>query len=286
MVLTVNPTQPTCHNSTNGSITAQIVGGTSPYRYLYRKRNSSTSTWSSWITSYPTNNQSYTISNFAGGNEYEVYVIDACNNFTRAISGVISAPTEIVVTLSSVSIKGVCKVTATATGGSPFFTYQKYNFFWQTSPNVNVYPVYGMGSSTISVPAGTSVTVTVVDSRQCYKQKNIGACPVFMPLNEDNEVSEGTIESITEDNINYNENFIIYPNPTNEKINIDFSYDEKLTGKICLYNSMGELVRVIKDGAIEKEIHNIDISEFAAGVYYVAIRTDKWAKTERLVIQK
>ncbi|MEI7595263.1 MAG: T9SS type A sorting domain-containing protein [Bacteroidota bacterium] len=214
-------------------------------------------------------------------------VTDACGTIVESSIGTITAPAPIVVALTSASIKGVCKVTAIATGGTPFPSNQQYNFSWQTSPNFYVTPVNSGGSSTISVPAGTSVTVTVVDSKQCVKQNNTTSCPNPKMLNNDNaDSSENDQEHLPNGNISNNENVIIYPNPTNEKINIDFSYSEKLVGNISLYNSIGKIVRVIKDGVIEKEIHNIDISEFANGVYYIAIRTDKWTKTERLVIQK
>jgi hypothetical protein len=81
-----------------------------------------------------------------------------------------------------------------------------------------------------------------------------------------NEVAEGRI-SQKEDHIK------IYPNPTQDKLNITTNGDDFLLGKsIVIMNYLGKRV-------LETTIHElheiVDISRFSNGVYVVLIKDDK-----------
>ncbi len=70
----------------------------------------------------------------------------------------------------------------------------------------------------------------------------------------------------------------IYPNPTTEKLNINFS---KPIGKHHnkLYNSMGQLV-------MESEYDTMNICDFPDGVYLLTVETPKALFSKKIIIQK
>lgn len=64
--------------------------------------------------------------------------------------------------------------------------------------------------------------------------------------------------------------FIVYPNPTQEYINIDVDYSENFEVKIV--NQLGQLIKVV---TISEATTKIDIKDFAKGVYFLT--SDKTA---------
>jgi len=99
---------PTCYGLNNGSITANVSGGTSPYSYQWNGASSTSET----VTSL-------------GGGIYEVIVADA-NGCTGTASVTFSVPDELNVTINGVQpdcYTGGGQLTANATGGTPSYLY-------------------------------------------------------------------------------------------------------------------------------------------------------------------
>ncbi|MBX7182517.1 MAG: gliding motility-associated C-terminal domain-containing protein [Bacteroidia bacterium] len=141
---TVSVTNPTCGGTTNcnGSLTANIVGGTAPFTV-------------SWNT-VPVQT-GLTINGLCAGT-YTATITDA-NGCTATATGTITQPSLLNVTFTNItnlSCAGVCNGTATAvvTGGTPGYIYQ-----WSTNP-VQV-------GATANNLCATSYTVTVRDANNC-----------------------------------------------------------------------------------------------------------------------
>jgi len=131
----VNP--PSCHDSCNGQINVNVVGGTPPYSYL----------WSNNATTA-------SVSNLCAGN-YSVTVTDSSlcksvKNFTLV------NPTPLVLNpaITHVPCSGICigKINANASGSNP-----PYNYLWSNSQTSN--PASNLCAGLYSV--------TVTDSRNC-----------------------------------------------------------------------------------------------------------------------
>jgi hypothetical protein len=58
--------------------------------------------------------------------------------------------------------------------------------------------------------------------------------------------------------------------------------------KLAVYNSQGQMVRIIFDGLIPAEIYylEMDISDLPGGIYFITISTNSCSKTRKLIITK
>lgn len=85
------------------------------------------------------------------------------------------------------------------------------------------------------------------------------------------------VEIVDDDNVieEYENKFNIYPNPVNDILVIDT--DEEIE-EINIYNIVG--ISVFKVNNIE---HDINVSDFAEGVYFISIKTDKGEVVKRFI---
>ncbi len=76
----------------------------------------------------------------------------------------------------------------------------------------------------------------------------------------------------------------IFPNPTDQKITLEFESKGELI-KISMFDTLGHEVKVITNQFRSSGLHTlqIDISEFPLGPYFVRIQTKKAQKTVRIV---
>lgn len=80
------------------------------------------------------------------------------------------------------------------------------------------------------------------------------------------------------ENINYEKNFLAYPNPANDKLNIDI--EEKATLEIV--NVQGQIV---DRKSLTENLHIIDISNLVSGVYTLRIKTSNGIAVRKLIKQ-
>lgn len=73
----------------------------------------------------------------------------------------------------------------------------------------------------------------------------------------------------------------IFPNPANDVLNIAVPDSESLTGKITIYNAVGQQVYTTQ--VAEMNLHTIDVSNFAQGAYFVKIENQGKAKTLQFI---
>lgn len=85
------------------------------------------------------------------------------------------------------------------------------------------------------------------------------------------------VEIVDDDNVieEYENKFNIYPNPVNDILVIDT--DEEIE-EINIYNIVG--ISVFKVNNIK---HDINVSDFAEGVYFISIKTDKGEVVKRFI---
>jgi hypothetical protein len=79
---------------------------------------------------------------------------------------------------------------------------------------------------------------------------------------------------------------LVYPNPTDGMLNIEFSTDITLDFSLSLINVIGQLVIIDKQELFNGEyIKQIDVSNYANGVYFIELKTDSGVINKKLILQ-
>ena len=97
-------------------------------------------------------------------------------------------------------------------------------------------------------------------------------------------ISQSLLTSIEEDNFDKID-FSVYPNPANDKIHFrtNSASNERIT--VSLVNQIGKVI--LENASIDVdgiEDYVIDVSNLAAGLYFVKVKTDKHILTRRIVV--
>jgi hypothetical protein len=85
------------------------------------------------------------------------------------------------------------------------------------------------------------------------------------------------------------ENMKVYPNPTTNKITIDFNLSKSQEGSISISNIAGQQIKVLNSKTtFEKGFNSykFDLSGISPGVYLVSIVTKEGFKTERIIVSE
>jgi hypothetical protein len=81
-------------------------------------------------------------------------------------------------------------------------------------------------------------------------------------------------------NINKNDELIIFPNPINQNLNIEFTtIPRKYT--IEFYNDLGQLV--IQKQSVNK-LEKLNLEEFTSGIYYLKVFNEEFYKTKKIIV--
>ena len=76
-------------------------------------------------------------------------------------------------------------------------------------------------------------------------------------------------------------NYSVYPNPSNEIFTILFTENTRENYLCEIYNNLGEL---IQSETISNNMHNLNLSNYPAGFYFLKITNNKEAKTQKIII--
>lgn len=149
-----------------------------------------------------------------------------------------------------------------------------------TSPATSTI-VAGQGTSSVKVNYGTqSGLVTVTASNQC------GVAPI-RTLNvtvANNACRDDESESST--NISSNGSLNLYPNPSNGATTLRFSASLETDYTVQLVDITGKVLTQIKGtAAIGENTIDIDVTEFANGMYFVNLVDGESIKTQKLIKQ-
>jgi len=77
----------------------------------------------------------------------------------------------------------------------------------------------------------------------------------------------------------------IYPNPSTELTNINFEFEKTAEVKLIIENIRGQKIKHIPLGTQKIGIYELNCSDFAPGVYFITLQTDKGDLTEKLIIE-
>ena len=80
----------------------------------------------------------------------------------------------------------------------------------------------------------------------------------------------------------------VYPNPAESKLNIDFGLNENSPVTIEIFNSNGRKITSVPYlNSINGKNHiETDLSGFAAGVYWISVRTDSFTETRKFIVNR
>jgi len=102
----------------------------------------------------------------------------------------------------------------------------------------------------------------------------------------DKIVDSGIISGI-EDIENKINNYRLYPNPTNQFVNIDVELNNASEGNIQIFDQMSRLVYTQNEELIGTDNHiNLDISNFNNGLYFIVIQGNNFRIVDRFLIGK
>ena len=78
--------------------------------------------------------------------------------------------------------------------------------------------------------------------------------------------------------------FKLYPNPSNDYINVEMDIDSKKQTSILIYNLLGECIKV---QTLQNGITNLNLTEFNSGTYFYSIVINNvFIKKDKLIIIK
>ncbi|MGI5822278.1 MAG: T9SS type A sorting domain-containing protein, partial [Bacteroidales bacterium] len=186
-----------------------------------------------------------------------------------------------------VRVKAICTDGESAfTDLVPFTTggTATYTITATAGPNGTITP-----SGVVTVNEGGSQTFTFApaDGYQIHTVlvDNVAQTPVPTSYTFENIQGNHTIHVDFTVGINENElsrYVTLYPNPTQSFIDMKLDRDYLGATECYIYDMYGKLMRVLP---IEEEITTIDVSDFAAGVYFVRLATEQGQVSKRFVKQ-
>ncbi len=140
--------------------------------------------------------------------------------------------------------------------GSDFTTYA-----WST----------GETSQTIEAPGPGTYSVTVTDAQGCIAGdtivlENLGT-GIYEPVGIDNQFIE------------------LYPNPVKQTLYINFKAETPSEFTLVLVNMAGEQVYYKNLKRMANDAYQIDVSNYAQGIYYLLIRSDEHYFSEKIIIE-
>jgi hypothetical protein len=101
---------------------------------------------------------------------------------------------------------------------------------------------------------------------------------IYSSLNDCEQVCQSVL-SIYENDFNVN----IYPNPSSNIFNLEFSSDIK--SEILVTNILGEQVYFESNKSVGEFITQIDLSNYSKGIYNLTIKTSDGISNHKLILQ-
>lgn len=156
--INISPTMPSCNGGLDGSATITVTGGVPPYTYNLRDGVTFDP-----ISQQTTSNTTVTFNGLAA-QAYFIVVVDGSGSLGTGFSISEPAPLTLVASATNITCNGANdgKITATASGGTPNYTYTLKDGATVLSSQT------GSGSVTFTgLPAGVNYSVDVDDSHSC-----------------------------------------------------------------------------------------------------------------------
>lgn len=132
----------------------------------------------------------------------------------------------------------------------------------------------------LNFPGIYTVTYTAKDS-----SGNI-ATPQIRYINVLSEKSSSCIQFTGINNPIESHTLEVTPNPTTGKIVIDIAFASEKQNEIIIYNSLGQVVKSVDNALFMKAKYTVDLQNEAAGIYFVAVKSESNIYTKKFVINK
>ena len=170
------------------------------------------------------------------------------------ITALVVDPLPVVDLGADTSICNACSLTLDAGAG---FT----NYAWSDGSN----------AQTLLVDSAGTYIVLVIDTNGCT---NSDAIVVDIAL------------TINQSRISNLQSLIIYPNPNSGLFTLEMDFDKNTSLTIDLYNFTGQLIYTEEIGNVSgKYSREINVSNYAKGIYYLQIVSDGGVMTKKVVYQ-
>ncbi|MBS1648030.1 MAG: T9SS type A sorting domain-containing protein [Bacteroidetes bacterium] len=243
--LTLTATNAKCNGNTNGSITAAVSGGKTPYTYT-------------WNTNPVQHTQ--TATNLSAG-MYQVIVTDS-NHISITDSVLVSQPPPLSVYIDSIVVQpcfreegGVCgcgnTLWAVVQGGTA-----PYHYLWTPG---------GQRTDSVFNVCYVEFSVTVTDTNSCVSRASLNVVTPPSPHNTSG------INQVT----NNSTKWAAYPNPAGNQVFISTPYATN-NAKVEVYTLTGAKMTEQKIDSSEKT--SLDVSTLPEGTYLLKIQDDTQQK--------
>lgn len=80
----------------------------------------------------------------------------------------------------------------------------------------------------------------------------------------------------------------LYPNPANNAVNIAVTLENNSEVSIAVYDFLGQNVGSVYNGSLAAgtQLHTLDLSNYADGVYFVTLTQNNQRTTQKLIVTK
>ena len=186
-----------------------------------------------------------------------------------------------------VRVKAICTVGESSFTEPAIFTTAgstTYTITASAGPNGTITPsgavTVNQGESqifTFTPEEGYRIDVVLVDD---VPQIPVPESYMFEDIQADHTIHVDFAEGVNENELS--KHVALYPNPTQYLIDLKIDKDYLGATECRIYNMYGKLLRVFP---VEDEITTIDVSSFAAGIYFVRLTTEQGQVSKRFVKQ-
>ncbi len=162
---------------------------------------------------------------------------------------------------------GYASVNEPQIGGTPPYTYN-----WYKEYNNRYIEINNSNSNEITQLCTGKYRVNITDNENSSRLK-------YFYINCEN--SNRPKNSIDFAHENY---MLVYPNPVKDILIIELHFMEETQGEINILNILGKRVMKVKQGNLNTEKIEVNISDLAGGIYYVQVNAENDILLERVVI--
>ena len=154
---------------------------------------------------------------------------------------------------------------------------------------VNVLTQVGTNNNYISLSAGDAHSLVMDNSSSLFStgrnlEGELGIGNFNFSYNTLQSVSCPTSPLSNETHTLDKAEISLYPNPTNDNVNIDFTLENSSTVSIRLMNLQGQVINQIKmDGISGLQTVSLDISNQSNGMYFITVTSDNGSFTEKVM---
>jgi PKD repeat protein len=208
----------------------------------------------------------------------------ASNTYVKIYS--VDPTTKAPSTLLGTSIAVALSTISTTAG-----TYQDYVFATPVAVNGNFYAslVLPTGTGDTLVVYSTKLTCSSADSLSWEYDGNWWAYKTtFTSSNYNFDLAVYPVLCTTivgEDNLIYDKDVLVFPNPASNSFTIDFSGNQQKDVTVKVYNMIGKLVKTVSANDLTDKLF-IDMANESNGVYFLNIKTPQGTIIKKLSLIK